>query len=78
MQVPDSHQPARAGKMPGFALERDWNSVRARMVPTPLRPDGRLELRRPATRADRLVRPAVFLGRAPDGRLHFLCEVLDS
>ena len=78
MQVPASQLPARAGKVPGFALERDWDLVRARVVPTPLRPDGRLELRGPATRADRLVRPTVYLGRAADGRLRFLCEVLDS
>ena len=78
MQVPDPRLPARAAKVAGFALEQDWNLVRTRAVPTPLRPDGRLELRSPATPADRLVRPTVFLGRGPDGRLHFLCEVLDS
>ena len=78
--VPPTPSPATLpeprGKVLCFARERDWNLARARMGPTPMRPDGRLELREPAKLGDRLVRPIVFLGRAEDGRLSFLCDVL--
>jgi hypothetical protein len=56
----------------------DWDLARVRLSPTPLLPDGYLELRRPAAREDRLVLPRVFLGRQRDGRLAFRCAVVQE
>ena len=61
-----------------YARGEDWDLVRARLRPTPVWPDGRLELRAPPEPSTRLVRPRVFLGRRADGRLAFLCDVIDA
>lgn len=65
-------------KVLAYIHDQDWGLVRTRLQPTPMRPDGRLEVRHPASPGDRLVLPTVFLGRRDDGRLGFLCDLLDS
>ena len=65
-----------AGSVLAYVRKGDWDLVRSRLSPTPLLPDGYLEVRHPATREDRLVIPQVFLGRQRDGRLAFSCAVV--
>jgi hypothetical protein len=65
-------------KVLAYVLDQDCDLVRSQHQPTPMRPDGLLEPRRRAEPGDRLVTPTVFLGRSRDGRLGFLCELVDS
>ena len=65
-------------KVLAYVHDHDYDLARVCLQPTPLRPDGRLELRQPAAPGDRLVVPTVFLGRRADGRIGFLCDVVDG